>query len=632
MDHVRGGYVLVIDDEPSVRNLLCRALPLEGFRVAAAGSGEEAVGLALREEFDAAICDIGLPGMDGVEVLKALKDLRPKLEVIMVTGNATVETAIAALKAGAYDYVAKPYSLDHLADLAARAVERKRLRAKVNELEEADRVKSEFLANMSHELRTPMNALMGYTSLLLDGTYGAVTEVQREPLERVLVNSKNLLALINNVLDYSKLNAGMMQVFLEDFDVADLLRETVDTMQSLAKAKGLAMAWEAGAGIPLRSDRTKVKQILVNLAGNAIKFTDRGTVTLGARAGSEGRIEFWVQDTGCGIAAEHLDFVFEQFTQVDGSSVRKQGGTGLGLSITKKLSELLQGSISVESRVGGGSVFKVLLPGASRPLADVPAIAGGGTEEVRPGRKVILSIDDDPEVLRLLRDSLSATEFEFRGALCADEGLALARRLMPEIITLDILMPRRDGWSVLRELKADPVLRPIPVFILSIIENQALGFSLGVSDYLVKPFDRAGLLAKLRAQSRLLGRKVLVVDDDPDIVSLMTFGLTSEGFSVVSAGTGAEALACWRQEKPDAMFLDMGLPDMSGLAVAEEMGREPGSRKVPVVILTGREVSPEEAVRLQTNDAAVVRKGALSVAEILAGLKRKLTALAEVRR
>jgi signal transduction histidine kinase len=632
MEQKTAGTVLVIDDEPAVRSLLCRALPMRGFVVTAVGSGDEAVALVLRGAYDVAICDIGLPGMDGVEALKALKDIRPELEVIMVTGNATMETAISSLKAGAYDYVAKPYSLDHLADLVGRAVERRRLKAKVSELEEADRVKSEFLANMSHELRTPMNALMGYTSLLLDGTYGAVTAVQREPLERVLVNSQNLLALINNVLDYSKLNAGMMQVFLEDFDAADLLRETVDTMQSLAKAKGVSLAWEAVEGIPMRSDRTKVKQVLVNLTGNAIKFTDQGAVTLGARAVDGGQIEFRVRDTGCGIAPEHLDFVFEQFTQVDGSSVRKHGGTGLGLSITKKLAELLNGSIGVESLVGQGSVFKVLLPGAaSRPVC-VPTAVAGGQEGAVPGRKVILSIDDDPEVLRLLADSLCATEFEFRGALCAEEGLALARRLKPAVITLDILMPRRDGWSALRELKSDPALRPIPVFILSILENQELGFSLGVSDYLVKPFDRPTLLAKLRAQSRLLGRKVLVADDDPEMVSLLTFGLNSEGFSVVSAGTGAEALSRWRQERPDAMFLDLGLPDMSGLAVAEEVDREPGGRKVPVVILTGREVSAEDAARLQTNDAAVVRKGALSVAEIMAGLKRRLTDIAEIRR
>ncbi|MBI5623542.1 MAG: response regulator [Elusimicrobia bacterium] len=614
-----------------MRALLSRVLLAKGFRAAAVGSGEEAVSLAAREDFDAAICDLGLPGMNGIAALKAIKDVRPGLEVIMLTGDATVETAVASLKAGAYDFVTKPFSHDRVAELTARAIERRRLKAKVDELEEADRVKSEFLANMSHELRTPMNALMGYTSLLLEGTYGALPAAQREPLERVLVNSQNLLTLINNVLDYSKLNAGMMQVFLEDFDAADLLRETVETMQSLAKAKGIAMAWEAGGALAMRSDRTKVKQILVNLAGNAIKFTERGTVTLGARVADGDIVEFWVRDTGSGIAPEHLDFIFKQFTQVDGSSVRKQGGTGLGLSITRKLAELLKGSISVESRVGQGSVFSVRLPGVSRGAAAVPAAGAGVAEEVRPDRKVILSIDDDPEVLRLLRDSLCASEFEFRGCLCAEEGIALARRLTPAVITLDILMPRRDGWSVLRELKADPVLRLIPVFILSILENQALGFSLGVSDYLVKPFDRSTLLAKLRAQSRLLGRKVLVADDDPEMVSLMTLGLSSEGFSVVSAGTGAEALVRWKQERPDAMFLDMGLPDMSGLEVAEEVGREPGGRKVPLVILTGREVSPEDAVRLQTQDAAVVRKGALSVAEILAGLKRKLSTLAEAR-
>ncbi|MFA6317737.1 MAG: ATP-binding protein, partial [Elusimicrobiota bacterium] len=402
MEQERPGKVLVIDDEPSMRSVLGRGLPLRGFAVSCVESGEEAVGRVLREEFDVAVCDIGLPGMDGLEVLGALKNIRPDLEVVMVTGNATVETAVASLKAGAYDYLGKPYSLERLADLIGRAVERRRLKAKVSALEESDRLKSEFLATMSHELRTPMNALMGYTSLLLDGTYGALADGQRPPLERVLVNSQNLLAIINNVLDYSKLNAGMMQVFPEDFDAVDLLAETVETMRSLAAAKGLSLAWEGSGELRMRADRTKVKQILVNLAGNAIKFTDKGSVTIGARQAVDGGFELWVRDTGCGIAPEHQEMIFRQFTQVDGSSGRRHGGTGLGLSITKKLAELLGGDISLESAAGHGSVFRVSLPcGVPAPSGPREAAASGVVGAASAGRRLILGIDDDPEVLRL---------------------------------------------------------------------------------------------------------------------------------------------------------------------------------------------------------------------------------------
>ncbi|MBI5238850.1 MAG: response regulator, partial [Elusimicrobia bacterium] len=499
--------VLVIDDEAAIRDMLSRALPRRGYQVDAAESGEAAVAQAKAKEFDVAICDVMMPGMDGVATLKALKGLRPGMEVVMSTGFASLDSAIESLKAGAYDYVSKPYTLDHIFGVLEKALEHSRLKAKVSELETANRLKSEFLANMSHELRTPLNAILGYTSLMLEQVYGPVPKEQHDALDRVLTNSQNLLALINNILDFSKLNAGMMPVFLEEFDAGELVREVARTLQCLAGQKGLALAPEAPASLRLRGDKTKVKQILINLAANAVKFTQTGGVTLRAAAGPDGTdVAFSVSDTGPGIAPEHLAYIFEKFTQVDGSVTRTHGGTGLGLSITKKLCELLDGSITVESRVGEGSTFTARLPAAVKPpdtdILNRPAGAAG-----RGGRKVLLCIDDDPEVLRLLRDSLSGTEYDFCGAVSAEEGLALARQLKPFVITLDILMPRRDGWSVLQALKSDPELRAIPVFILSILENRALGFSLGVSDYIVKPFDRQTLLEKLRGQERLLGRR-----------------------------------------------------------------------------------------------------------------------------
>ncbi|MFA6318025.1 MAG: response regulator, partial [Elusimicrobiota bacterium] len=225
----------------------------------------------------------------------------------------------------------------------------------------------------------------------------------------------------------------------------------------------------------------------------------------------------------------------------------------------------------------------------------------------------------------LLRDSLAGTEFDFKGALCGEEGLALARQLKPAVVTLDILMPRRDGWSVLRELKADPALAAIPVFILSILDNRELGFSLGVSDCLVKPFDKPALLSKLRSQARLAGGRVLVADSDPETVGLLSRGLQGEGLTVVAVGTGAAALSEWRQERPDALFLGTGLPDMSVLELAEEIGRDASGARVPVVILADREAQAGSLPSLE--EAAVVRRGAIRVDEVLAGLRARFAAM-----
>jgi signal transduction histidine kinase len=622
--------VLVVDDESSIRNLLLRALPLQGYEVAAAESGEAALESARGKSFDLAVCDIQMAGMDGVTTLKALKGLRPQMEVIMSTGHASLESAIESLKSGAYDYVPKPYAMDQLFSVLAKALEHRRLKAKVDELETANRLKSEFLANMSHELRTPLNAIVGYTSLVLEGVYGAPVPEQASALDRVLVNSKNLLALINNILDISKLNAGMMPVFLEDFDAAALIREVAQTLQCLAAQKGLSLETEAPRPVPMRSDKTKVKQILINLTANAVKFTEKGGVTLQAMGAEDGEVRVSVRDTGPGIAPEHLGYIFEKFTQIDGSATRAHGGTGLGLSITHKLCELLGGKVSVQSRLGEGSTFTALLPAAGQPtdnrLLPVPAQLPR-----RDGRKVLLCIDDDPEVLRLLRDSLAGTEYEFCGASSGEEGLALARQLKPFVITLDILMPRRDGWSVLQELKNDPALGSIPVFILSIMENRALGFSLGVSDYIVKPFDRHVLLEKLRRQERLKGRRILVVDDEPEITEFFRASLAHEGFEMDTAATGREALACLRRSRPDAVFLDLGLPDISGFDLVEEIQKDPALKGIRIIILTAKDLTDAEKARLESRVETVIQKCAMSLPDILRDLKVRLTAMAGKR-
>jgi CheY-like chemotaxis protein len=334
----------------------------------------------------------------------------------------------------------------------------------------------------------------------LDGTYGDLPAEQAQPLERVLSGSSDLLTLINSVLDLSKLNAGMMPVFLEDIDVAELAGEVVETMRALAVRKGLALSAADGPPTRVRGDRTKIKQILINLIGNAIKFTNKGSVSLSSALDAErGRVVLSVTDTGSGIPEESLTTIFEEFRQVDGSAQREHGGTGLGLAIVKKLAALLGGEIEVRSRVGEGSVFTVALPTSGAKPAPAPARPSTIVADPGDERPVVLGIDDDPEVLRLLGDSLAHSGFRFVGAQSGSDGLALARRLKPFAVTLDVMMPHCDGWSVLQSFQMDAQLNAIPVIILSIVENKGLGFSLGATDYIVKPFLKQDLVEKLRA-------------------------------------------------------------------------------------------------------------------------------------
>jgi DNA-binding response OmpR family regulator/two-component sensor histidine kinase len=624
--------VLVVDDEAGLRDMLAYSLPEKGFRVTTAASGEEALALLRAADFDLAICDLMMPGMPGVEVLRRFKDLRPATEVIMATGFATLETAVESMKLGAYDYITKPYEVDRLSAVLSRALERRRLKSEVGTLENINRLKSEFLANMSHELRTPLNAIVGYTSLLIDGTYGAVPPPQIEALERVLVGSKDLLTLINAVLDLSKLNARMMSVFMEEFDLAELLTEVSETMQSLAVMKGLRLSTNASGPLRVRSDRTRLKQILINLAGNAVKFTARGGVTFEAALdeGSD-RVRLTVKDTGPGIAEADLPVIFEEFRQLDGSSRREHGGTGLGLTIVKKLAQLLGGEVSATSRIGEGSVFTVDLPrGEVKRAAAAPAAAPAVDYSGDDGRPVVLAIDDDPEVIRLLSDSLARSPYRLVGALNGEEGIALARTLKPMAITLDIMMPHRDGWSILQALKSDPALRDIPVIILTIVENKGLGFSLGAADYIVKPFERKDLLERLRALDAKRASRVIVVEDDREIQDQCRKALEADGYRVAVVATGRAAIEEFKTPPPaDAVFIDMTLPDMSGFDVLRAIEGLPDWRNVPVVVLTARVLTERELAELERHVTLIVDKSSLGILETLSRLKERLAALRE---
>jgi signal transduction histidine kinase/FixJ family two-component response regulator len=366
--------------------------------------------------------------------------------------------------------------------------------------EDASRAKSAFLANMSHELRTPLNAIIGYSEMLEEETRDSGKVENLHDLRKIQSAGKHLLSLINDVLDLSKIEAGKMGLHLETFDVSLMVDEMVTTLQpAIAKNSNnvrVRMADDAGM---MRADATKVRQILFNLMSNACKFTDHGTISLDvSQSTMEGQewIRFRVKDTGIGISAKQQEKLFQEFTQADATISRKYGGTGLGLAISYRFVQMMKGRISVESQEGHGSTFTVYLPvqvtldvtEAAQVEGASGALAGSNTHKAE--LDTILVVDDDPAVRDLMSRFLTKLGFRPVAAAGAEEGLRLAREVNPLVITLDVIMPERDGWDVLRQLKSDPQLAQIPVIMVTVVDNQAMGFDLGASNYLIKPVDR----------------------------------------------------------------------------------------------------------------------------------------------
>lgn len=622
--------ILVADDEPGFRKLI--SYELSGtYEVLTAGDGEEAVRQVKAGGVDVVVSDMSMPKLGGLDALSAIKAIDPGVEVIIVTGYATLETAVDGMKRGAYDFISKPFQLDDLTRMVARALEKRRLSRSVDELKEINRFKSEFLANMSHELRTPMNAILGYTSLHLDGIYGAVTLKQKDALRRVEASGRSLLQIINAILDLSKMAAGRMPVYIEEFELGELVSDAARVVESLTAKKGLELKTEVPSGVYMRSDKTKIKQILINLVGNAVKFTSKGGVYIKAEADNPaGRLRLSVRDTGAGIRTADLPQLFQEFGQLDASSTREHGGTGLGLVISSKFAQLLGGGIEVQSDYGSGTTFTVTVPLESAARRELPADLLKATPE--GGSKVILAIDDDPEVLRLLSDSMQGSGYGLVGALTAGEGLAMAARIKPFAITLDIMMPHQDGWSVLQALKNDPALRDIPVIIVSIMENKSLGFALGVADYIVKPFERSELLEKLRALERGgvrrqgPGQQVLVADAENTASDYMQGVLEAEGYDVGAARDYETLLARLETAPPDILFLDLMLPGLNGLELLEAVEKRRPA-KTAVFVMTSRGLTPQEADYLQKRAETVIEKEARSLPDILKSIKERLAAI-----
>ncbi len=494
--------------------------------------------------------------------------------------------------------------------------------------EAASKAKSQFLANMSHELRTPLNAIIGYSEMLQEEADDLGTPEIKPDLQKIHGAGKHLLGLINDILDLSKIEAGKMTLYLETFEVQTLLNEVAATVQPMINKNGNQLTLEVAPEIgSMRADVTKVRQALFNLLSNASKFTDKGSITLRARRQGADLV-FEVIDSGIGMTPDQVGRLFQAFAQADASTSKKYGGTGLGLALSRKFCQLMGGDLTVTSEYGKGSTFTATIPALVlevaeeyTPTASVPTV---GTLSKGFG-PLVLVIDDDATVQDLLRRSLNRDGFRVETAADGATGLARARELRPAIITLDVMMPGMDGWEVLAALKEDPETADIPVIVVSIVDERGLGFSLGAADYLTKPLDFSRLSSVLNRHAKVgLGRRVLIVEDDEATQELLQKRLTKEGWQVVAASNGREALERLTQGPPDLVLLDLMMPEMDGFEFLEAFRKQPGCAQVTVVVMTAKILTPADHQRLRGQVSQVVAKTNLSPEMLAAEIRSVL--------
>jgi CheY-like chemotaxis protein/signal transduction histidine kinase len=517
--------------------------------------------------------------------------------------------------------------LDRLAAELARSKKVEEERAR--EIEAAARLKSEFLANFSHEIRTPLNAITGYCDLLIRDEGTRLTPHGRRDLSVIKANARTLLALINDILDLSKIEAGRAEVVKEVIDFPELAEECMASVRELLKGKDVTLNAEVSVR-QVFADPLKIRQVLLNLLSNAAKFTDAGEIVLTADAQGS-TLVLSIEDTGSGIPDDQLPFIFDKFRQVDGSARRKVGGTGLGLAIVKEVVQLLGGTVNATSTVGRGSKFTIALPGAIDGAAAPRELAAVlGPLAASDGPFSVLIIDDDPMVQHLVRGQLESEQFRVVSAGDGVEGLTLAREVRPSVIILDIHLPRLDGWTVLAELKSDPVLSQIPVVMMSVEEQRARGYSFGACEYLVKPVEPDRLVNVVRRAITPAAGDVLIVDDDEATREVVSRHLRRAGYSTVEARDGEEALLRARVLTPGLVILDLLMPGVDGFEVLRTIRSE--GMRMPVVVLTGKTLAADEERTLRDGLARIVHKGGTALDNVVREAKQLLVAKRVVER
>ncbi|MGB8981896.1 MAG: GAF domain-containing protein, partial [Anaerolineales bacterium] len=514
--------------------------------------------------------------------------------------------------------------LQSLADQVAVAIDNARSfelsQQLVQELREVDALKSQFLANMSHELRTPLNSIIGFSRVILKGIDGPVSEMQQQDLTAIYNSGQHLLGLINDILDLARIEAGKMELNYEEVHLTELATSVMSTAKGLVKEKPIQLQQRIPSNMPsVRGDTMRVRQILLNLMANAAKFTDEGSITIETimQKGPKDRMEALINvvDTGPGISEEDQKKLFQAFSQVDGSATRKSGGSGLGLSICANLVQLQGGRIGVHSQVGKGSTFWFTLPLFHQPEQELPT-----------DKKIVLAIDDDPQVISLYERYLSLQGYYVVPVTDPTTAKEQVLKIRPYAITLDIMMPNKDGWSVLTELKSDPATRDFPVIICSIMDQADRGFSLGAADYLVKPILEEDLVCALdRLNKSGTIHEVLVIDDDVNDLRLMEKILNQHGrYKPILAEGGRKGWEAIRKKTPQAIILDIFMPEMDGFIILEKLRDDPKLKDIPVLVVSGGGLTVEQQQQLNDFGQRLITKGSLNEGQLIESIENAL--------